>query len=218
MCDAKKVVKKMKRVGDSKAANSAKSELVANDIRSRILTIRGVQVLLDRDLAYLYGVLTGNLNKAVKRNLERFPSDFMFQLTKEESLMFQNGISKDRRGGTRFAPYAFTENGIAMLSSVLRSERAIEVNIRIMREFVAMRKTFSSLAPSDVAAFNAQYAGLSIRTSVSFHDRFVIVDDKSLYLFGASLKDLGKKCFAFTKLDEAEIPGLKARTESERKA
>ena len=111
----------------------------AEDIKSKIYTIRGVQVMLDRDLASLYGVLTKNLNKAVKRNQERFPEDFMFRLTKEEGLRFQNGTSNETRGGSRYAPYAFTENGIAMLSSVLRSDRAIEVNIRIMRErsFVA---------------------------------------------------------------------------------
>ena len=142
------------------------------DIRSRIFTIRGVQVMLDRDLAGLYGVLTKNLNKAVKRNIERFPKDFMFQLTKEESLRFQIGTlnaagnveitsekgdddvlrfqigtTKDGRGGSRYAPFAFTENGIAMLSSVLRSQRAIDVNIRIMREFVAMRKALLSMSP-----------------------------------------------------------------------
>jgi hypothetical protein len=96
--------------------------------------------MLDKDLAELYGVQTRDLNKAVKRNIERFPSDFMFQLTKEEmeNLMFQNGTS--RWGGTRKLPFAFTEQGVAMLSGVLRSPTAIEVNIRIMRTFVAVRQ------------------------------------------------------------------------------
>ena len=98
--------------------------------------------MLDSDLARLYGVATFNLNKAVKRNIQRFPLDFMFQLTKEEygSLIFQNGISKSKRGGRRFMPYAFTEQGIAMLSSVLNSEQAIAINIQIMRTFVQIKQ------------------------------------------------------------------------------
>ena len=109
-------------------------------IRSRIFTIRGVQAMLDRDLAELYGVATGALNRQVKRNEERFPEDFMFRLSAEEwnNLKCQIGISS--WGGDRQLPYAFTENGIAMLSSVLRSPTAIEVNIRIMRAFSAMRR------------------------------------------------------------------------------
>ena len=324
--------------------NADAPTISADEIKAKIYTIRGVQVMLDRDLASLYGVLTKNLNKAVKRNLERFPEDFMFRLTKEEGLRFQNGTSNvsdevlaidsatgagflrfqngtsnERRGGNRYAPYAFTENGIAMLSSVLHSDRAIEVNIKIMREFMTMRKTLAALAPmfarieanerrqiadqakneanqerneerfklifdamqdktfppqkvfyngqvfdakvfaakhilsakksillidswvdvvtlellakkakgvtvaivashrgnkispSDIAMFNQQYGGLTVRESKNFHDRFLIIDDKTLYLIGASLKDLGWKCFAFTKLDAAEIPNLKAR-------
>src|ERR1700730_3849237 len=103
--------------------------------------IRGQKVLLDSDLAALYGVTTGNLNKAVGRNRHRFPSDFMFQLTAEEAedLIFQIGRSKGR-GGRRHRPYAFTEQGIAMLSSVLKSNRAIRANIAIMRACVKLRK------------------------------------------------------------------------------
>src|SRR5437762_9590186 len=103
--------------------------------------IRGQKVLFDSDLATLYSVTTGNLNKAVSRNRDRFPSDFMFQLTAEEAedLIFQIGRSKGR-GGRRHRPYAFTEQGIAMLSSVLNSERAIRVNIAIMRAFVKLRQ------------------------------------------------------------------------------
>ena len=93
--------------------------------------------MLDRDLAQLYGVSTGNLNKAVKRNLERFPERYMFQLTAEENLKFQNGISS--WGGSRTLPYAFTEQGVAMLSSVLHSPAAIQVSINIIDAFVAMR-------------------------------------------------------------------------------
>jgi hypothetical protein len=105
----------------------------------KIYLIRGNKVMLDKDLSELYGVTTGNLNKSVKRNIARFPNDFMFQLTKEEfnELIFQFGISS--WGGTRKLPYAFTEQGVAMLSGVLHSVRAIKVNIQIMRIFSRMR-------------------------------------------------------------------------------
>jgi hypothetical protein len=113
-------------------------------IPSLIHEIRGCKVMLDSDLAQLYQVENRALNQAVKRNMERFPQDFMFQLNAEEweSLKSQNVISKipERRGGRRVAPYAFTEHGILMLSSVLKSETAIGVNIKIMRIFVQMRQ------------------------------------------------------------------------------
>ena len=113
-------------------------------IARAILVIRGEKVMLDSDLAALYGVTTGNLNKAVKRNAERFPIDFMFQLDAEEvaNLKFQFGISS--WGGRRRRPYAFTEQGVAMLSSVLNSERAVKVNIAIMRAFVKLRGTLDT--------------------------------------------------------------------------
>ena len=110
------------------------------EIRNRIHTIRGKQVMLDKDLAELYGVETGALNRAVKRNIERFPSDFMFQLSKEEYSILKCQIGISSWGGTRTLPYAFTEQGVAMLSGVLRSPIAVEVNIRIMRTFVAVRQ------------------------------------------------------------------------------
>ena len=117
-------------------------------IEKAIYLIRGEKVMLDRDLASLYEVETGALNRAVKRNLQRFPQDFMFQLTTEESefLRCQIGISKKGRGGRRFLPYVFTEQGVAMLSSVLNSERAILVNIEIMRAFVKLRQLLASNA------------------------------------------------------------------------
>ena len=283
------------------------------NIQALIKTIRGVQVILDRDVARLYGVATGALNRQVKRNEERFPEDFMFRLSAEEwdNLKCQIGISS--WGGDRQLPYAFTENGIAMLSSVLRSPTAIEANIRIMRAFSAMRRfllanaqmfqrieavekqqiatdakvdsilqrldaaetplrgvfyngqlwdaralvlslvsrakrslilidnwadtavldlftkkregvrltIFTSehydrkhvphrkISPADVKTFNAQYPKLAVRYNETFHDRFLIIDDKELYLIGASLKDLGSKCFAFTKLDAADIRRIK---------
>jgi ORF6N domain. len=113
-------------------------------IERSILLIRGLKVMLDRDLAELYGVQTRDLNKAVRRNSDRFPSDFMFQLTPEEYkiLMFQFGTS--RWGGTRKLPYAFTELGVAMLSSVLNSKRAVQVNIQIMRTFAALRELLAT--------------------------------------------------------------------------
>ncbi len=297
-------------------------------IKSRILTIRGVQVMLDRDLAVIYGVETKALNQAVKRNAERFPESFMFQLSSVESekwksqIVTSNLTPKEETGlrmGLRRPPYAFTEQGIAMLSAVLKSKTAILASVRIMEIFVAMRRAFASMAPmlarldnverrqiadqarnearfdtifkamdggdfppqkvfydgqlwdarafvdrlvksarkslllvdnwatvetldmlaakqkgvavtvvtsehrdrkgsprpkilpADVAKFNAQYPFLSLRFRENFHDRFLVVDDRDLYLIGASLKDLGKKYFGFTKMDSAEIPELKAR-------
>jgi hypothetical protein len=113
-------------------------------IARAILVFREQKMMLDSDLAALYGVTTGNLNKAVKRNADRFPSDFMFQLKPEEltHLKFQFGISS--WGGRRTRPHAFTEQGIAMLSSVLNSERAIKVNIAIMRAFVQLRRALET--------------------------------------------------------------------------
>ena len=111
------------------------------DIQRRIMPVRGVQVMLDRDLAALYGVETRALNQAVRRNIGRFPEDFMFQLSKEDCLRSQIVTLNEARGKhLKYLPYAFTENGIAMLSSVLRSETAIDVNIRIMRAFTALRR------------------------------------------------------------------------------
>ena len=102
--------------------------------------------MLDSDLALLYGVKTKNLNKAIKRNTERFPEDFMFQLTPDEfkSLRFQFGTSKKERGGRRYLPLVFTEQGVAMLSSVLQSKRAIQVNIAIMRAFVKLKQILAT--------------------------------------------------------------------------
>src|SRR5438105_4240243 len=114
-------------------------------IEHAILLIRGQKVMIDRDLAALYGVETKNLNKAVRRNLDRFPSDFMFQLTAEETknLKFQIGTSSSGYGGRRYLPYVFTEQGVAMLSSVLRSRQAVQVNVAIMRAFVRLRETLA---------------------------------------------------------------------------
>ena len=125
--------------------NKSPSLIPAERIQQAIYLIRGEKVMLDTDLARLYGVTTGNLNKAVRRNLPRFPPDFMFQLSESEAegLIFQTGRSKGR-GGRRHLPYAFTEQGVAMLSTVLRSERAVLVNIAIMRAFVQLRRVLGS--------------------------------------------------------------------------
>jgi hypothetical protein len=119
-------------------------QAVQEVIQNKILFIRGQKVLLDKDLARLYGVLTKNLNRAVARNINRFPSDFMFALTQEEldNLKFHFGTSS--WGGTRKLPRVFTEQGIAMLSGVLKSKRAVQVNIEIMRAFVKLREILNT--------------------------------------------------------------------------
>ena len=175
--------------------NIQKEDLLAL-VKSKIYTIRGQKVMLDFDLAAMYGVETRTLNQAVKRNIERFPDDFMFQLTKGEFmilksqittsnstiqgnrvLMSQIVISKpvERRGGTQKSPYAFTENGVAMLSSVLRSPLAIQVNIGIMRAFTEFRKIAATLSiPSqsaDVAQLRKDFEELKLDIEDILHDQ-----------------------------------------------
>ena len=113
-------------------------------VEKKIFLIRDLNVMLDRDLAELYGVKTKSLNLAVKRNIDRFPSDFMFQLTKEEVNILRFQFETSRWGGRRYLPRVFTEQGVAMLSSVLRSRRAIQVNIAIMRVFVRIKELMIS--------------------------------------------------------------------------
>jgi hypothetical protein len=117
----------------------------AEHVESRIRLIRGKRVMLDRDLAELYGVTTTRLNEQVQRNLDRFPSDFMFQLTKDETICLssQFAISKPGRGGRRYLPYAFTEHGAVMLASVLNSPVAVEVSVLVVRAFVKMRRVLA---------------------------------------------------------------------------
>ena len=293
-------------------------------IRSRIFTVRGVQVMLDSDLARLYNVATGTFNQAVKRNIERFPEGFRFQLSREEYrvLLSQFVIAKtsgaETRGGRQLLPYVFTEQGVAMLTGILRSDIAIQASIRIMNAFVAMRHALLSMTPllarvaeteklqleersarladqdrnekrfdtifkamaggefppqkiffegevfdadafiskhilsatksillidnwvdigtleklsrkasgvtleivtskrgnkiktTDIASFTKQYGGLTIRETKAFHDRFLIIDGAKLYHVGASLKDLGNKCFAIATLDASLIPDILA--------
>ena len=189
--------------------------------------------MLDKDLATLYGVETRVLNQTVKRNIERFPDDFRFELSREECLRSQIVISNGR-GGNRYSTYAFTEQGVAMLSSVLRSQTAIEVNIQIMRAFVSMRhfmvnnaSVFSRLETMEyhqleilqhqqdtdkhIEATNKRidevfrrldegYAPIDVETFRLSHDRFLCIDD-DVYHIGASIKDLGKKWFGFSKME-----------------
>ncbi len=116
-----------------------KKELaVVEIVENKILNIRGLSVMLDRDLALLYGVEVRTINQAIKRNIKRFPEDFMFRLTKEEVITFCDNLRLSKFSPS--LPYVFTEQGVAMLSSVLKSERAIEINIQIMRAFIAIRQ------------------------------------------------------------------------------
>ena len=289
-------------------------------IKSRILTIRGVQVMLDRDLAILYGVSTSRLNEQVKRNAERFPESFMFQLSQEEmkywiSQIATSNLDRSIKMGVRKPPYAFTEHGIVMLASVLKSGVAVEASIKITNTFVAMRKAIATIAPvmariaeterlqleeraarltdqqrneerfdtifkamdggefppqkvffdgrhyeaysfakklvgkatksillvdgycddvtldilaskrcgvkvtlatvektpiseTAIAKFNKQNPTLEVVHTGRFHDRFLVIDDKELYHFGASLKDLGRHYCAVSKMDAAFIPSI----------
>ena len=150
------------------------------NIQNLIYEVRGVKVMLDKDLAGLYHVTTGNLNKAVKRNIRRFPSDFMFQLTKEEwdSLRFQIGILEVGRGKyTKFLPYAFTEQGLAMLSGVLNSDIAIDVNISIMRAFVSLRRVAAVVRKGDLLEILKRN---SIGPSASFNQKMMMIRNKSV--------------------------------------
>ena len=228
-------------------------------IKNRIYSIRGLQVMLDRDLAELYGVETKRLNEQVKRNIERFPNEFMFQLTKSELENWKSQFATSNKEfiGLRKMPFAFTEQGVSMLSTVLKSDIAVSVSISIMKSFVQMRKFISNnalvfqrldsleqkqfktdekvdaildaieskeLKPkqgifydgqvydayifvSDLKKHNTQYANIELKKFNSSHDRFLIIDDKDVYHIGASLKDLGKKWFAFSRfeIDALEI-------------
>ncbi len=129
-----------------KKQNDTKSTLIPQEyVESKILLIRDKKVMLDRDLAFLYGVETKVLNQAVKRNMERFPDDFMFQLSKDEYSSLRSQLVTLKRGQHRkYPPYVFTEQGVAMLSSVLNSQKAIQVNIQIMRTFTKLREMMMS--------------------------------------------------------------------------
>jgi len=143
-------------------------------IERKIYLIRGKKVMLDRDLAKLYGVPTRRLKEQVKRNMKRFPEDFMFELTMEELEILRSQIATSRWGGERYLPYVFMEQGVAMLSSVLNSERAIEVNIAIMRTFVRLREILlkhKDLA-AKIAALELKYKNHDMRFSE--YDKHII--------------------------------------------
>lgn len=153
--------------------NSNNAALVP--IENLIYVIRGQQVMLDSDLARLYGVETKRLKEQVKRNINRFPSDFMFELTKNEALSLRSQFATSNndgvRGGNRYSPFAFTENGVAMLSSVLKSDTAIEVNIRIMRAFTAMRSFLMNNAHMFKRIETIEHNYLLVNRHLSEHDR-----------------------------------------------
>lgn len=151
-------------------------------IQNRIYDIRGQKVMIDRDLAGLYQVETRRLNEAVKRNIKRFPSDFMFQLTKEEFESLMSQFATSSRGGTRKLPFAFTEQGLAMLSGVLNSDVAIEVNISIMRAFVAIRRTMVMSPDNDIKRLQNEMKELKEYIEDVFTDYNDINDDTRVQL------------------------------------
>ena len=279
----------------------------SDEVKNLIYIIRGKQVMLDSDVANLYNYKTKVLNLTVRRNIERFPEDFCFQLTEAEfeNLRFQFETSSESKmhGGRRYLPYVFTEQGIAMLAGILKSEIAIKVSINIIKGFIEMRKfissnaqvferltnieyklldydkkfdevfnqlqnednikqkiffegqiydayslvidiikraknkiviidnyiddsilkmlvkknknvevmiltsTKSNISNLDIQKFNKEYPTLKITRSNKFHDRFIVIDNKELYHCGASIKDMGKKCFGINKVED--ISGIK---------
>ena len=217
-------------------------------IQNKIYTIRDKQVIIDRDLAFLYGVETKALNQAVKRNEARFPSDFRFQLDdseKDELVTICDHFKTLKHSSVN--PYAFTEQGVSMLSAILKSDIAINMSVEIIRAFVSMRKIINSnnllfskiyeLEKRQISyeiktdskieivlnalenknqkitqtiskqlelyfkKYQKQYKNVELKINKNFHDRFLIIDEKEIYHLGASLKDLGNKVFAFSKLN-----------------
>ena len=281
------------------------NELTIEDIKNLIYTIRGKQVMLDSDVANIYHCETKYVNRVVKRNIERFPEEFCFQLNEKEfkSLRCQFvTLNENRRGQHRkYIPYVFTEQGIAMLSALLKSDIAVSVSVNIMKAFIEMRKFLmingqvferltsveykllehdkkfdevfnqlqleenikqriffdgqiydayrliidiikkannkiliidnyiddsvlkmlakkknnvevviltsdkSNIENLDIKKFNKEYPILKVAKTNKFHDRFIIIDNKEMYHLGASIKDLGKKCFAINRIEDIEI-------------
>ncbi|MDD7580952.1 MAG: ORF6N domain-containing protein [Treponema sp.] len=210
-----------------------------NDLRNKIYTIRGVHVMLDSDLAEIYGYETKRFNEQVKHNIERFDEDFRFQLTDDEvKIVSRSKIStlndepQGRGHNIKYNPYAFTEQGIYMLMTVLRGELAVKQSKTLIRLFKQMKdfvltnsQLFAEidgikkhLLESDLhhkendkkidELFTLQYPTLTLSFTSKMHDRFLIIDNSVLYHVGASLKDLGKKCFAFEILDSALIESV----------
>lgn len=179
-------------------------------IENKIHEIRGQKVMLDFDLAEMYGIETRVLNQSVRRNIERFPSDFMFQLNNEEAnslkISLTSQIVISNKGGNRYAPFAFTEQGVAMLSGVLRSPRAVEVNINIMRAFVHMRQYLLSHAPKQELE--------ELRKRIEYLEEDVSSDRESYEkqfdeLFSAFAKLSAAIQIKATPLDRVKIEGFK---------
>jgi len=145
-------------------------------IKSKIYEIRGVKVMLDFDLAEIYGVETKVLNQSVKRNIDRFPLDFMFQLNNQEFVILMSQIVTSRWGGMRYLPYAFTEHGVAMLASVLKSKKAIEINLDIVRAFIALRQYALGYAE-----LNRKIDDFMSETNTQFEDIYHILDELSAH-------------------------------------
>ena len=203
----------------------------AEDIQNLIYTVRGKQVMLDSDVANLYHYETKKINQAVKRNIERFPEGFCFQLTESElenlrSQFVTSSLGTENYGGRRYLPYVFTEQGIAMLAPLLKNKIAVQVSINIMNAFVIMRHFLkengqiferltsnrSNIKNIDIQKFNKQYPTLKVAKTDKFHDRFIILDEKEMYHLGASIKDLGKKCFGINKIENDDIIETLLRT------
>ena len=152
-------------------------------IQSRIHEIRGYKVMLDFDLAEMYGTETKRLKESVKRNIKRFPSDFMFELTKEEhDILRSQNSSSNKRGGTRYLPFAFTELGVSMLSTVLNSDVAIEINISIMRAFVAIRQLALTSPPVEIKELQKEVRELKQYLDEVFTDYNDINEDTRMQI------------------------------------
>lgn len=164
---------------------STQQPIINSEIQSRIYEVRGYKVMLDFDLAALYATETKYLKRAVRNNIKRFPEDFMFELTKDEWDTLRCNFctsKKEGRGGTRYMPYAFTELGVAMLSSVLNSELAIEVNIHIMRAFVALRQLITTPPVDRTAELQQELQELKAYMEEVFADYNDINDDTRMQL------------------------------------
>ena len=195
--------------------------IIQNNIESKILSLRGKQVMIDRDLAELYGVETKRLNEQVKRNIERFPAEFCFQLTAtEKAELVANCDRFNPLKHSTTEPYAFTEHGVTMLAAVLKSEIVLidgYVDLSVLERLAKKKNGVTvtiytdpktKLTSQDVQKFNAQYPTMTVKHTTKMHDRFLIIDNAVLYHIGASLKDLGKKCFAFEILDSSLISAI----------
>lgn len=195
--------------------------IIHNNIESKILSLRGKQVMIDRDLAELYGVETKRLNEQVKRNIERFPAEFCFQLTAtEKAELVANCDRFNPLKHSTTEPYAFTEHGVTMLAAVLKSEIVLidgYVDLSVLERLAKKKNGVNvtiytdpktKLTSQDVQKFNAQYPTMTVKHTTKMHDRFLIIDNAVLYHVGASLKDLGKKCFAFEILDSSLISAI----------